>query len=574
MKIGEQEYHHKNYFVSGAFDKSDENWSIRIKLYETKNGKLTNDFTETSTDIFALIDKVNLSLKKSLDIPEASIEESTDLPVSEIYTSSIEAFEAFTKSNYEIFFNNNWEEGLAYAEQAVETDNEFAAALVTLSEYYFNNNQPEKAMQALDITVNKLKYKLPEKRLYYAKFFYYLTQQNPDQANAVVKMWTDLYPDDIEARMVLAQRYLMKNNFKGAISQYKYILKIAPDDFEYVKSLGNIYELVGNYDSSIYYYQLYKDNFPQDYTSYSNLGDSYKLQINFEKALENYNNALLIDPENTSIIHKINAIYLKQGRFEEARQLLERAMQNCKTATDSVRIYDGFQSYHEILGEIELAFDYFQKRFDLLENILPPLRIMVFRTFFISIYNEAGKDEEAMNLLTKIETQFQPPFDKVSAFGYLFYYIETGEPEKAKQYISTAKELIEGFGEQTLLPNIYYAEGRIAELQQKYDSAIISYQKYLDLKPGESAIYRWMSRSYRENGNMKMAEEFIQEAIKRHPSSPKTFYEAALYYNEKGDKEKALEYINKANETWKNADDVYTPAQKAKAFQQKLNAAV
>jgi len=568
-------YYHNNYFTTGSFNHQNNKWEIELKIYETGNGKLLKQLNESDADLFNLVDKISLDVKKNLDISDSQLDESTDFAVAEIFTGSMKAFENFTKSMVQITFHNNWEEGLKYAENAVESDPDFAIAHLTMAEYYFNNNQPAQAETALNITMEKDKIiKLPERKQFYAKFFYYLMQQKAEQANAVVKMWTELYPEDIEARSMLSQRYLMNNNFEGALAQLKHIIRIAPENYEYTQQLGDLYELMGNYDSSIYYYKIFTDNFPKDFKAYTNLGDSYRLQSNFTEAMDNYNKALLLDPDNSAIVYKIVNLHLRNGNFNEAYDLLSSTLPRCKTATDSIRIYDSFENYHTLQGEILTSFDYFQHRFHLLESILPPMKIMVFRTFLISIYNEAGKDEEAIKLLQEIETEFEAPFDKVSAFGYLFYYIETGEPEKAETYIDRAVELINGFGEQSLLANIYYAEGRIAELKNNYEDAIKSYNKYLSLKPGEDAIYRWLSRSYRESGDLKTAVEFMDEALKKFPMHPKNFYEAALLYQKMGYLTRALEHIKKANEIWKNADPVYKPAIKAKALQQELETSV
>ena len=45
--------------------------------------------------------------------------------------------------------------------------------------------------------------------------------------------------------------------------------------------------------------------------------------------------------------------------------------------------------------------------------------------------------------------------------------------------------------------------------------------------------------------------------IKRSPINPKAHYYAALLYYDWGKTEKANEYLNKALEVWKNADEDY-----------------
>ena len=56
----------------------------------------------------------------------------------------------------------------------------------------------------------------------------------------------------------------------------------------------------------------------------------------------------------------------------------------------------------------------------------------------------------------------------------------------------------------------------------------------------------------------------IENALKIIPVNAKGIYELALVYLESGDKLKAVEYLNKALEIWKNADSNFIPAQKAR----------
>ncbi len=57
-------------------------------------------------------------------------------------------------------------------------------------------------------------------------------------------------------------------------------------------------------------------------------------------------------------------------------------------------------------------------------------------------------------------------------------------------------------------------------------------------------------------------------ALKHKPFYPMNNYEAALLFIDKGDKDKAKEHLQQALEVWKDADEGYKPAIKAR---EKLN---
>lgn len=504
-------YYHKNYFTTGGYQFDKGIWKVSLDVYDSEKGNVIGTYNFENADLMALVDEMTAKIKIAVGMPEQHIASTTDLQLEEVTTHSLEAFKYYNESLNEIAINHNWSKGVNLAEKALEIDEDFAVAHLTTAEFYFNSNMPEKARSSLDVTVNKLSYKLPERNLFYAKFFYYLVDQKADQANKVIKMWTELYPEDVNARIMMAQRYLMKNEFDLAIEQYKTILEIVPEEYEYLKLTGDIYELAGKFDSSLYFYQQYARYFPNDFISFQNLGDSYRKLGNFKKARESFERAQIIDPSKMSVVEKLVGIDRREGKIDDAFQRLEEAYPNCKTANDSVSIISAYKSVYELIGQIQQSFDYSQQLFAIYDRIMPPLRQMVFRIFLISQYNEVGRSAEAFELIQKIEAEFQPPFDKVAAFGYLFYYIEMEQPEKAKAHVDDALALIEGFGEQTLLPNIYWAEGKIAEMEGNWELAIEKYKLYGDIKKGEMLTHRWLSRCYRENGDYKEAEKHIEK---------------------------------------------------------------
>ena len=64
------------------------------------------------------------------------------------------------------------------------------------------------------------------------------------------------------------------------------------------------------------------------------------------------------------------------------------------------------------------------------------------------------------------------------------------------------------------------------------------------------------------------AEENFNIVLKRNPINPKTHYYAALLYYDWRETEKANEYLNKALEVWKDADEDYIYSNMAKTTAQ------
>jgi tetratricopeptide (TPR) repeat protein len=551
-----------NTFMAGTFNFSQGKYSISTQLFNTQNGKLLSERSFTGENILNIADEITLTLKTDLGIPEQHIEETPDLPLSEIYTSSSRALEYFTKGYVKIILDNDWNDGVKLAEIAIAEDPGFIAAHLTLAQFYLNNNQSEKATTSLQLVMANL-YKLPERQQFFTKYFHYLIQQEADKAHAICKMWTDLYPDDIQAHSVLAESYRKRNELANTIQEYKKIIALDPEQFNILRVIGSLYEQTAIYDSARYYYTSYANKFPDDFRAYRELGNLDVKLADFINARKNFEKALLLEPGNVSLKILLADLDLRDGKFDDAYNIYQEALSSSRSAKDSASVYFEMDRYYSLKGEMIKSLDTYLQGMNSFARYNAPKNILINSTFNIDKYVLAGRDEDALKLLKKIELEFQPPLDKVASFGYLFYFIELGDANEAEKYLPGAMDIITGFGEEMLMANIYYAKARIAEIHQDYNQALESYMQYSKMQPNSYPAFQWIARCYRELGNLDKARENIFIALKNHPFDPENNYEASMIYLKTKDKQKAKEHIDIALKIWINADPDYEPYRKA-----------
>lgn len=563
--------YHLNYFISGSFSVTDNEFRITTMLYDTDRGNLISETTFSGEDIFPLIDEISVKLKKDMDVPEGQVSSAKDLPIAEIYTSSLSALKYFTKGFVQTNLYNDWPKGTTLMEKAIQEDPVFAIAQLQIAENYFSNNQTDKVKATLQNTMDNL-YKLPERQQFQAKFFYYLIQQNPDKALAVVKMWVELFPEDIMAHEMLAERYILKNMFHKTISEYEVILELDPEQVKYIRRIGDLYEEMGELDSAMMYHQKYADQFPQDYLSYKNIGEIYLIQADFENAKANFEKALLLEPDAISSLLALADIELQTGQFEQALEQYLEIMNYCKSAADSSRVYDALDKYYTIRGQMRKSIEYLELRQQEIAKFASPLNSQVNKLFFVNKYIKAGNPKKAMRIIEEVKSKLKPPVDKVAAFGYMFYFIELKDADKAEPYIAEANELAIGFGEEMLQINILYAEAEISEIKGEYISAIEKFKAFLAARPNDHNINRHIARCYRLMGESRKAEEYIKIALKYYPYNPENNLEMGLICLQQDDQQKAQEYLEIANDIWIDADADYEPAIEAKnAFMEVRN---
>ena len=555
-------YYHLNHFIDGDFTIIDGEYTFNTRLYESKYGKLISENTFKGPDIFELTDEITVKIKEDIGIPKSHIANSDDLPVDEIFTNSIKSLEYFSAGHRELLFHN-WSKAIEYFEMAVKEDPGFTVGYLSLANYYFNSNQTEKAAVALQLAMDKI-ITVPERTQFQIKFFYYILEQKPEKALAVIKMWVELFPYDIQAHSTLAQRYQVSNNIAGAINEYKTILELDPEQFDYVIVIGDLYEEAGKPDSALIYYKHYANQFPKDYKSYSNIGEHYLKIAEFELATEYFEKAILLEPSIISLSIKIAKIESRTGKFDLAEKQLFELLRISKTTSDSADVYKAISKLFRLQGKVSASLNYFDKYIDLIKIFQSPLRVTVQRAFTIGSYFAAGQEKRAFKILKNIEAEFEPPLDKVAAFGYLFAYLQLEDADNAEKQIPDAEQLAKGFGEESLLANVYYAWGRIYYMRGEYEKALENHKIFYELQPTYFSMNIYLCQCYRELGENREAEKYILESLKYYPFGPKINYEAALIYLNLGDRNKALDHLILSNDIWIYADPNYKPAQEAK----------
>ena len=169
-------------------------------------------------------------------------------------------------------------------------------------------------------------------------------------------------PQNIRIHKSLAQVYLQQNKFQDAEKTYQFILNIAPSDFEAHFFLGTVYEEQGRRYEAIREFETALEFNPEYADALNSLGYLYAEEsINLEKAEELLKKALTYEPNNGAYVDSLGWVYFKQGRYEEAIQELEQAVQ---FLSDSV-IYEHLGDVYLRQGDFVKARENWQKSLEI-----------------------------------------------------------------------------------------------------------------------------------------------------------------------------------------------------------------
>ena len=98
---------HLSFLITGTFKKQNGNFEVKTKLYEVKNGRVLAENNFFDPNIFSIADNITNQAKIDFNLPAKHLENVNDLPVAELLTSSLPAFEKLIKGlNYQRHENN------------------------------------------------------------------------------------------------------------------------------------------------------------------------------------------------------------------------------------------------------------------------------------------------------------------------------------------------------------------------------------------------------------------------------------------------------------------------------------
>jgi len=557
----------REYFLGGSFRTKNDTLIVKTYLYETAHGKLLSEHEFTGINVFKLIDQINNQLKEDLGVPLWHRENIQDLPVAEISTSSEKAFREYIIGSNLTNLKNNPVAARLHLENAITLDPTFALAYYELYQLYLNLNLFDKAISALNTTMQYI-YKFPESIQFAIKEEYYLISEDPEKRIAIIDMWVKLYPDDIQGHFRLAGEYFKQFEIDAGIAEYNKILSIDPARQYYLRYIGNAYLTKGDFKSALNYFDQYYHAFPKDYRSFVSYGDLFLIMGDYEKARDYYIDAQMLEPNEISVTIMLARINMLIGNYTAALTQLHDAESMANTPMEKQSVYIIFSEYYRQRGEICKAFDYSLKKTAAAEQYLKPLDVVVGRMsdqcFDLPVM--LGKEREILFQLDSYKRTLPKPWSRLLSFGYLQIALEKKDTTAIETAIAEAEEAIRIFGEDARQNIIHNARGRLFEIRRDYINAIMEYQKESRYSPTDVTVLTHIARCYRQLGDISKAKKFLENTLIILPMYAEAHYELARVYTDEHDLVNARKHIDIVQTIWENADPEYPPAREARLF--------
>ncbi|MGH1364755.1 MAG: tetratricopeptide repeat protein [Calditrichia bacterium] len=558
----------QDFFLSGSILSAGKNYEVETVLYESSRAKEVSRRTYKNTDIFSLIDDMSLQLRKDLDIPEVHINEQQDLPIKEIFTASPEAAKALHVAIDLMAWKNDYTTAATYLEKAVEIDSLFTLAHLQLFITYANNNQTEKSRIPLEKTMKYL-YKLPENSQFMVKSMYYKINEQPDKELAVLKMWSELYPDDVDVQYQIAAYHWTAGDKQAAIEAYRTILKQDPRDIRSLLSIGDLYSQANDPENSLSHYKQALEVAPDNVLALRKVGTAYELEGQYADAREYYNKALLLDEGNKRAVIDLGDILMKEGKLEEAQEKYEKVLSGSSEPQETSIAHGRLESLFAYQGKVHKALESAEAKWVDQRKFTRPLNMQFILLFDCHRYVLAGQPKKAYEILDNLE--MFSPFDKSKPLGYARLYLLEERLDDARAALEDSREFLESSGMEWMTSINHVLEANFARLQGDYDRAIEKYELYRQSRLWDRSALHDLLGCYLETEQLAKLEEALVKDLKVRPKDPKINMLMAQLHLKRDEKQKAREFLDISADVWKDADPIFEPAQKLKTLMASLD---
>jgi serine/threonine protein kinase/tetratricopeptide (TPR) repeat protein len=572
--------------VLGTFTKAGNMFATDVKVLDVDTKKLLKSASSRGEGVDSIIktqiDELSREISKGIGLPTEKIA-AGQLPVAEVTTLSMEAYNYFLRGNEETekFYIP---EALDFYKKAVEIDPTFATAYLSLSWAYDSMFETRASYEAIEKAMIYARKATEKERLYIEADYAGYIERDQEKSIRLLEQIISKYPKEKRAYLFLANTFGYDDPDK-AIEKLNKALEIDPHYGEAFQSLGLYYRYKGDFEKALDLFKKYASVSPDQANPIDSLANLYFREGRVDEAIAKFKEALSVRPEfvwSTMALHYISAL---EEDYSEAVRLLDQLIAEMKGPGGEffARLPKGF--LWAWLGSMEKAsreFEIITETADRLGN--EEMKAMVNEIKAWSYYDR-GELELSRNCFKKYEDFYVQNYSDYAknmpvggpsivsvSFNNGLLDLKLGQTDSAKSRLAEMRSLLpkpkidKDYNYNYLRGEILLAEGKPQEaisLLEKTPPKILISLSYGPILIGYNFPFLKdaLARAYEQNGEIDKAIAEYERLTAFYPKSrepflihPKYYYRLAKLYEKKGMKAKAAERYQRFLDLWKDAD--------------------
>jgi tetratricopeptide (TPR) repeat protein len=555
------------HFMDGAVRTDGDTLVIETRLYETRNARQVATRTYRGTDPLGLADRISVDLRRDLGIPDWQIEESVDLPAAELLTHSPDAFRSLTEMQV-AFRSTDIVAARSLADEAVALDPTFALGHLLVSILALHSGD-QAAAGTLMAEATRHAYRLPERlRLSIQVFDQLLFKQDPEAAIRAARYWTEIYPQDAEARRQLARIYASTGDNDGQLAQYRALLAIDSADVGTMRQMASVFRAREEYDSAFVYYEQLGDRRPTDIRTRLDMASTLMSLVKYTEAREELGRARVAAPDEPDVLNQLARLDMREGRYEEAVQRVEQVISLGRTPQERHASAGLEETLYYQRGQFARLEDAYRRRLATLAEYQSPINVVgeIENSEFFINAAEGGREAYALQQIDSLRNNVEAPWNLELEFAAVRIHLDLGDTESARASLGGLRTLSEARGStRARRAFITWVEGRIVELEDgNCRRALESYDEARDLVPLVWLYHATRLRCLTSLERFSDAEKEVAWLLERAPGRGVYRLDVARYHAARDRTEDAIVELEAALEIWSEADPDYHRAQEAR----------
>ena len=568
-----------NHVLVGDFAKAGETIRIHVNLIDARRDKTIATETDEgigAENIFAMVDRLTKKIKKRFDLTKEQLADDLDREVSQITTSSPEAFKYYVEGRRH-HLNAEYRQSIGLMERAVAIDPEFAMAYRSLSVSYGNlglsAQRSEYIQKAMDLGE-----RLSEKELYLIQGDYY--RENEETYDLAIEAYTrllELYPDDTSGLQNLGTIFDAIEELDRALEYYQRSAESESDFVGTYFSIANIHMMKGQYDQAEEVLRNYLENVSNQALIHHYLVFNYICQRQINIARAELDTAIPLAPTDRRTYYLKGLHNALTESFIEAEKEYKKALDDKEPAGPYLGFH-GLANLSITKGRFRDSIANLRECISLSQNFGVLWVESQARSILGYRLMESGRRQEALREFDKawdlgVQAQRQD-LQRLALHYKGLVYLAMRSRSRAQRTAEELKTAIEGWAHKKEIRRYHHLMGMIELDRKKYPEAIAHLETALALLPSESALWieghiqnnhalylESLALAYYRSGNLEKAIELYEKIASLTTGRiyfgniyARSFYMLGRIWQQKRNEAKAETNYNKFLALWFNAD--------------------
>lgn len=547
-----------DFFLTGTVQPTETGYRVTADLHDIATGNVASHYESSDPSIFALTDTISGQLRAGVELDDSV--RLPDLPVEELATNHVIAFQALIDGLRASTFANDIEDALAKIDLAITRDPTFALAYYKKAMLLTQHSRWAEVPAAIE-AIRPHDYRLTEQAKDVLRVIQlWLVDKKPELALQALEQRLARTPRDVFALQLSLTLQSSQGEYKAALATLD-VIETMESKLAYNEFRGQLLIADGRYEEALAAYTNYVATSPKDLAGHLGMARAARFLGEHQTVLDVYNRALAEDPTSPSVHRKLAGQLYLMGRFKEAERQLASMVKHSKTPQEISASHHAIASYRFTRGRVALAMKSLQSAWAVLAASNSELEMHGIRMFDIPAVARAGRRSEVLRIIEEARAPMTAGGDDPGSYQF-HVFSAIAHSELGESAIATdAMKAAEAIGSALSLDMRWNlpVKARIEQEEGRLANARDLYREHLEENPAEMGTRERLAEVEFALGNADQALRELNRAVRFSPFYAPTHCLMRQILASQNRPEEARTHLARAMTIWSDADDDFAP---------------